>query len=247
LFLASGRGSNFQSFVDHVRLGVLKDVQIRALVCNRTGAPVVSMARAASVEAIEIDGISSRKFQTSEERENARLIFDNQCLALVHAYSADFVLLAGFDQILTKAFVDNLPDRILNIHPAYDLKQFGGKNMVGSRIHGKVIESKQEFSGCTVHIVQSAVDQGPAILKKKVPVFPGDTPELLERRIIQQEHLVYPKALQLLVDGRVMISSDGSRCFIDPYSDNWDVEWHRRQKAYIDEAQDFQSKREIDV
>lgn len=233
LFLASGRGSNFKSFVDHIRLGVLRDVSIEALVANHQSAPVLGIAREAGVLAIEIEGTAGKSFDSKEDREKARINFDNQCLTLVKAYAVDYVLLAGFDQILTKTFVDNVPDRILNIHPAYDLKNFGGKNMVGSKVHSSVIKSGGNFSGCTVHIVRHDVDQGPAILKKKVPLLENETPISLEQRILEFEHLVYPEALQLMVDGRVLLGRENGRCYVDRYSENWDIEWWKRQQAYF--------------
>ena len=106
--------------------------------------------------------------------------------------------------------------------------------MVGLKVHETILAQKMEYSGCTVHFVTGAVDQGPVILKKKVHVLQNDTPEKLESRILEQEHLAYPEALQLLVDGRVFIPSSGNQCYVDRYSNNWDIEWSRRQEAYLD-------------
>ncbi len=234
LFLASGRGSNFQAFVDHLRLGVLKEVSIKALICNRPGAPVVQRAREAEVPVFEIEGIAGKKFEPKEKRELARLAFDNECISISKLYEIDYVILAGFDQVLTKSFVDNFPFRILNIHPAYDLQLFGGSNMVGSKVHESVIASGARYSGCSVHLVTSAVDQGPIISKKRVSVLHGDTADSLAARILEQEHLVYPEAVQLLVDGRVIVSDSGARCYVDRYSGRWDLEWEERQQSYID-------------
>ena len=100
--------------------------------------------------------------------------------------------------------------------------------MVGLKVHEKVLVQKMNYSGCTVHFVTSAVDQGPVILKKRVQVLPNDTPEKLESRILEQEPLAYPEALQLVVDGRVYIPSSGNQCYVDRYGDNWDIEWSRR-------------------
>jgi phosphoribosylglycinamide formyltransferase-1 len=233
LFLASGRGSNFQAFVDHIQLGVLKNLSIAGLVCNQKGAPVVERGKKAEVETTEIEGISRKKFPSTIEREQARQAFDKKCLEIVVSHDVDYVVLAGFDQIVSKMFVEQCPFRIINIHPAYNLRKFGGKNMVGSKVHEAVVSSGEAYSGCTVHFVSGEVDQGPAILKRKVPVLSGDTPLRLEERILSEEHLAYPEALQLLVDERVFVSSSGTSCFVDRYSDNWDIEWFARQSIYI--------------
>lgn len=234
VFLASGRGSNFQSFVDHQRLGVLKDVTIDGLVCNHTGAPVIQKAKAANIAVFEIEGVAGKKFESGEKRDLARLAFDDACISVSKTLNTDYIILAGFDQILTKSFIDNFPYKVLNIHPAYDLKLFGGKNMVGAKVHETVLAQKSKYSGCSVHFVTPALDQGPVIMKKRVEILPEDNASSLESRILGQEHLAYPEALQLLVDGRVIISDSGRRCFVDPYSDDWDIEWSRRQQIYID-------------
>jgi phosphoribosylglycinamide formyltransferase 1 len=233
LFLASGRGSNFQSFADHVRLGVLKDVAIKGVICNHKGARVINRARLAEIQAYEIDGVAGKLFGSTLKKEEARLTFDNECISIAETLGIDFVILAGFDQILSKSFTDRFPYRILNIHPAYDLKRFGGKNMVGERVHQAVISNGASFSGCTIHLVTSDVDRGPILLKKVVDVLPSDTPDSLAVRVLEQEHLVYPESLQLLVDNRVIIAESGRRCYVDRYSDEWDLKWLNRQQDYI--------------
>lgn|SRR5487761_256480 len=232
LFLASGRGSNFQAFVDQTRLGVLQNVAISALICNRKGAMVLERARAAKVPAIEIEGVTAKKYSSSTERDEARIMFDKKCLDVLKTYSIDFVVLAGFDQIVSRAFVDACPFKIVNVHPAYDLKSFGGKGMMGSRVHESVLKSGADYSGCTVHFVTGDVDQGPVILKRRVEVLPSDTALTLEERVLSEEHLVYPEAVQLLVDARVVVSGPGKGCFVDLFSDDWDIKWFERQSVY---------------
>src|SRR5487761_889701 len=121
LFLASGRGSNFQAFVDQARFGVLQNVSISALICNRKGAMVLERAKREEVPTIEIQGVTGRNYTSSAERDEARIAFDKKCLDVVKTYSSDFIVLAGFDQIVSKTFVEACPFRIANIHPAYDL------------------------------------------------------------------------------------------------------------------------------
>ena len=238
LVLASGRGTDFQSIADHSKLGVFKDVEIVGLICNHHDAPVLKRARDAGVQSYLIKGVTGERFHSHEEREAARIAFDTECIGIVKKLNAGLVVLAGFDQIVSRNFVDVCKFRILNIHPAYDLGRFGGKNMVGVKVHELVIKSGVGYSGCTIHFVTNDVDGGPVILKKKVEISQGETPESLEKKILQTEHLAYPEAIQLLADGRVKVDDTGKRCFVDRFSDGWDIEWDQRQQRYIANLKD---------
>lgn len=230
LFLASGRGSNFQSFLDHVKLGVLTGVSFSALICNQRRAPVLERANSAGIETLEIDGVAGKKFGSQSERNEARSRFDEKVGETMESKSIDYTVLAGFDQILGKDLVERHPYKFVNIHPAYNLQRFGGKNMVGIRVHELSLSSGAEYSGCTVHFVVPEVDQGPAILRQRVPILPNDTPKTLEERILIQEHLVYPKAIQLLVDDRVHVQGSED-CVVD-IDDAWLSSWTKRQRVY---------------
>jgi phosphoribosylglycinamide formyltransferase 1 len=235
LALASGRGTDFQSILDHQTLGVLQDARIEGLVCNHKGAMVVDRAKSGGVHVFELEGITGKKFAAREERELAREKFDSECLKIVDTLGIDLIVLAGFDQIISRAFVEHCKFRILNIHPAYDLRQFGGKNMVGKKVHEAVVNSRVPYSGCTVHFITNDVDLGPPILKKKVYLDPNETAESLEQKILTLEHLAYTEAIQLFVDGRTIVNDEGTMCFVDRFSNNWDVEWSLRQRKYLEE------------
>jgi len=234
LVLASGRGTDFQAIVDHARLGIFSGVKIGALVCNHQSAPVIERAREAGIKATMVQGTSGRDFQDAAEKELARSHFDQEVFRIAKEIGASLIVLAGFDQILGRTLVDSFTFKILNIHPAYDLTRFGGKGMVGLRVHEAVLKSGARFSGCTVHFVTNDVDLGPVILKKKTMIEPRDTPEILEKRILELEHLAYPEAIQLVLDDRVRVDSSGKACYVDRYSRNWDVEWDSRQRKYVE-------------
>lgn len=234
LILASGRGTDFQAIVDHARLGIFNDVKIGALICNHESAPVMQRAREAGVKALMIQGTSGRNFSNQAEREAARTQFDQECLRVAREIGASLIVLAGFDQILSRKLVDTFTFKILNIHPAYDLTRFGGKGMVGLRVHEEVLKSAAGFSGCAVHYVTNDIDLGPVILKKKTVIQPVDSPESLEKRILELEHIAYPEAIQLVMDERVRIDASGKSCYVDRYSKNWDVDWDFRQRKYVD-------------
>lgn len=235
--MASGRGSDFQAIVDHRQLGILRDVEIVALLCNHSNAPVVERAQRAGIESIVFEGVIGREFPSSDEKERFRKEFDNKCLKKLAELRIDLVVLAGFDQILSSNFVDALKFKILNIHPAYDMRLFGGKNMVGRKVHELVLKARSDYSGCTVHFVTNDIDLGPVILKKRLSVRPEETPESLEKRILVLEHQAYPEAIQLVSEDRVQVDSSGRRCYVDRFSSNWDVDWDSRQKKYIEKTE----------
>ncbi len=234
LVLASGRGTDFQAIVDHARLGIFSGVKVGALICNHEAAPVIQRAREAGVKAVVVQGTSGRNFQDPSEREATRAQFDQECSRIAREMGASLIVLAGFDQILGRKLVDSFPFKILNIHPAYDLNRFGGKGMVGLRVHEEVLKSGANFSGCAVHFVTNDIDLGPVILKKKTTIETRETPESLEKRVLELEHLAYPEAIQLVLDERVRIDASGKACYVDRYSRNWDVEWDSRQRKYVE-------------
>jgi phosphoribosylglycinamide formyltransferase 1 len=234
IVLASGRGTDFQAIVDHATLGIFNEVNIGALVCNHETAPVIQRAKEARIKTSVIPGTSGRDFQDSTERESVRARFDQEVLRLAKELNANLIVLAGFDQILGRKLVDAFTFKILNIHPAYDLVRFGGKGMVGLKVHETVLKSGAKFSGCAIHFVTNDIDLGPVILKKKTRIEPKDTPETLEKRILDLEHLAYPEAIQLVLDDRVRLDSSGKACYVDRYSRNWDVEWDSRQRKYAE-------------
>lgn len=233
LVIASGRGTDFQAIVDHRALGIFSGVEIVGLVCNHKDAPVIKRAENAGVKSYFFQGVTGETFSSREEKEKARTAFDTKCIETVRNLNADLVALAGFDQIISRNFVDACKFKVLNIHPAYDLKRFGGKNMVGKKVHELVLNSAAKYSGCTIHFVTNDVDGGPVVLKKKVEISKSDTPETLEQKILRLEHLAYPEAIQLVADGRVKPDEQGKKCFVDRYSDNWDIDWSQRQQRYI--------------
>jgi len=234
LVLASGRGTDFQAIVDHQKLGIFTGVGIGALVCNHESAPVIQRAREAGIKSTIVAGTSGNTFANQVEKEDARQHFDQEVLRIARELSASLIVLAGFDQILGRKLVDSYTFKILNIHPAYDLHRFGGKGMVGIRVHEAVLGSGATFSGCAVHFVTNDIDLGPVILKKKISIDSRETPESLEKRILDLEHLAYPEAIQLVLDDRVRLDASGKSCYVDRYSKNWDVEWDSRQRKYVD-------------
>jgi len=228
---ASGRGSNFKAMIDHVKMEVLRDVEIAMLISNVPDAPALELARQNSIPVATIEGVYGRKFPSKQARQEARDEFDRNALDTLTREKVELVALAGFMQVLGPQLVNAYRYRIMNIHPAKDLAKFGGSGMFGDRVHAAVIQAGELESGCTVHYVDNTIDGGPVILQATVPVEAGDTPDTLAHRILIQEHRTYSKAIQLHVDGRLLVKE--GKVQIDR-SEDWENDWARRQQAFIE-------------
>ncbi|MGB9659882.1 MAG: phosphoribosylglycinamide formyltransferase [Nitrososphaerales archaeon] len=220
--LASGRGSNFQSIIDHIRLKVLENVEIGILICNIKDAYALKIAEQNGIESKFID-----------HRNKEREVFDREVVKTLRDYNVDLVVLSGFMRVLSPYFIDEYEHKIMNIHPAL-LPSFPGLHA-----QRQAIDYGVKVSGCTVHYVEKGVDVGPIILQHAVPVKDDDTEETLSDRILVFEHRIYSKAIQLHADGRLKI--EGRRVRID-YSDNWEEKWNERQRAFIEYQKDKWAK-----
>lgn len=189
--LISGRGSNLRSILDAIARGELK-TEVRAVISNKTDAAGLAHARAAGVPT-EI--VSHRDFPD-------RTAFDRALMRAIDAHAPQYVVLAGFMRILGREFIDHYAGRLVNIHPSL-LPAFPGLNT-----HARAIESGAKQHGATVHFVTHDVDAGPIIAQAAVPVLAGDTPETLAARVLDQEHRIFPLALQWLVAGRITLTTN---------------------------------------
>ena len=186
--LASGTGSNAEAIADAIDAGRL-DANIRLLVCNRPAAPVLLKAAARHIETslIEHRGFSSRE------------TFDSAVATALENAEVELVVMAGFDRIITPALISRYPDRILNIHPAL-LPAFPGANA-----QGQAFDYGVKIAGATVHIVDQKVDHGPIVIQAAVAVLPEDDVDALRRRILAVEHRIYPYAIQLFAQRRILV------------------------------------------
>ena len=138
----------------------------------------------------------------------SREAFDRALARVIEKSGARLVVLAGFMRILSPWFVRRFRGRILNIHPAL-LPAFGGAGMHGLRVHAAVIASGARVSGATVHFVDEQFDHGPIIAQWPVPVWPNDSPADLAARVMDVEHLLYPRVVHALAAGRIRLDADG--------------------------------------
>jgi phosphoribosylglycinamide formyltransferase-1 len=182
--LISGRGTNLQALIDAIADGRL-NATIVVVISNREDAPGVERARAAGIEALVLP---HRAFASRDE-------YDLALATELRARDVGVVCLAGFMRLVGAQLIEAFPNRILNIHPSL-LPAFPGLDA-----QRQAIEHGVKVSGVTVHLVTAELDGGPIIVQRAVSVLPGDTAETLATRILEEEHRVYPEAVQMVLDG----------------------------------------------
>ncbi len=186
--LASGGGTNLQSLIDQCRAEQI-DAEIVLVLSNNPTAGALQRAEHAGLKQT---CINHRDFSDRQS-------YDQAVVAELLKAEVELVVLAGFMRIISEVFLAAFPQRIINIHPSL-LPAFPGVH-----VQQKALAYGARFSGCTVHFVDGGVDTGPIIAQAVVPILTGDTEESLSARILQQEHKLYPHAIQLIAAGRVSI------------------------------------------
>ena len=183
--LVSGGGTNLQALLDAEQTGVLCSGEIVLVVSNNTKAFALERAARAGVETAVLKGPS----------------FEADLQLLLQQRGIDLIILAGFMRILSEAFTSAWPNRILNVHPSL-IPAFCGKGYYGLRVHEEALRRGVKVTGATVHFVNEIPDGGEIILQKAVEVLPGDTPETLQRRVMEQaEWILLPQAAELVSKG----------------------------------------------
>jgi len=187
--LLSGRGSNFVAIADSIAAGRIPDARIAAVISNRADAPGLETARQRGLNALVIS--SRNKPREEHDREVVSALLDSK---------VDLICLAGYMRLLSPWFVQQFPAKILNIHPSL-LPAFPG------------LEAQQQafaygvrVSGCTVHFVDEELDHGAILVQKTVPVLDSDDEHTLAARILEQEHIAYPEAIRIVLEGKFEIA-----------------------------------------
>ncbi|WP_135469291.1 phosphoribosylglycinamide formyltransferase [Crenalkalicoccus roseus] len=189
--LISGRGSNMAALIA-AAADPAWPAEIALVLSNRADAPGLARAAAAGVPT---EVVESRRFRGDREG------FERAMEEALLRHGAELVALAGFMRVLSPGFVRRWEGRLVNIHPSL-LPAFPGLDT-----HARALAAGVRLHGCTVHLVSEGVDEGPILAQAAVPVLPGDTPETLAARVLEQEHLLYPAALGWLAAGRVRIEA----------------------------------------
>lgn len=193
--LVSGSGTNLQSIIDAVEAGRLI-ASIKIVISNKPDAFALQRAQK---HGIKTAVVRVKDFPTRE-------LFDSEVLRLLKEAGVELVVLAGFMRLISNVLLEGYPMRIINIHPSL-LPSFPGLE-----VQKAALEHGVKFSGCTVHFVDSGLDSGPIIIQAVVPVKDEDTVESLQKRILAEEHRIYPQAIELFSEGRIEVR--GRRVFV---------------------------------
>ena len=186
--LVSGGGTNLQALLDAEAAGSIPSGEIALVVSNNPGAYALERAKNAGVPAAVI----------SKKECGSQAAFEARLQGILELDAIDMVILAGFMCILTENFTKKWPNRILNIHPSL-IPAFCGEGFYGLHVHEAALARGVKVTGATVHFVNEIPDGGPILLQKAVEVLPGDTPETLQRRVMEQaEWILLPQAAQLV-------------------------------------------------
>ena len=186
--LVSGGGTNLQALIDAQKAGIIKSGEIELVVASNDKAYALQRAAAAGIET----AVASKKELGSQSR------FEEALCALMTEKDIDLIVMAGFMSILTKDFTDKYPMRIINIHPSL-IPSFCGKGFYGLHVHEAALEYGVKVTGATVHYVNEIPDGGRIIMQKAVEVRDGDSPETLQRRVMEEaEWKILPEAVEII-------------------------------------------------
>lgn len=193
--LVSGGGTNLQAIIDAVESGQITNTKIAGVISNNKNAYALERAKKHGIPSL---CISPKQFASREE-------FNEQFLEKVNELHPDLIVLAGFLVVIPPAMIETYRNRIINIHPSL-IPSFCGTGFYGLKVHEAALARGVKVVGATVHFVDEGTDTGPIILQKAVEVEQGDTPEVLQRRVMEQaEWKILPRAIDLIANGKVSV------------------------------------------
>ena len=191
----SGGGTNLQAIIDAIDNGTITNAKIEVVIANNANAYALERAKKHGIEGI---CISPKDYENREA-------FNTAFLDKLNSYQVDLVVLAGFLVVIPPQMIAEYRNRIINIHPSL-IPSFCGTGYYGLKVHEGGLERGVKGTGATCHFVDEGTDTGPIILQKAVEVEPGDTPEKLQRRVMEQaEWIIMPKAIDLIANGKVQV------------------------------------------
>lgn len=195
--LVSGGGTNLQAIIDMIASGEITNTEIALVFSNNRKAYALERAKMAGIPA---KALSPKQFENREA-------FNDAVLEVIEESKADLIVLAGCLMYIPPKLIEKYHNRIINIHPSL-IPSFCGKGYYGLTVHEKALERGVKVTGATVHFVDEVLDNGPIILQKAVMIEEGDTPEVLQRRVMEQaEWVILPKAIDLIANGKISVEN----------------------------------------
>lgn len=189
----SGGGTNLQAIMDAIDAGKITNAQIVRVISNNKTAYALERAKEHQIDAI---AVSPKDYETRE-------LFNEALLQTINEVQPDLIVLAGFLVVIPKKMIAQYRNRIINIHPSL-IPSFCGTGYYGLKVHEAALERGVKVTGATVHFVDEGTDTGPIILQKAVNVEPGDTPNVLQQRVMEQaEWQILPQAIDMIANGRL--------------------------------------------
>lgn len=193
--LVSGGGTNLQAIIDAIDKKTITNAEISVVISNNPGAYALERAKTHGIDAL---CVSPKNYEN-------RAAFNQALIETLQSYKPDLVVLAGCLVVIPEIMVKAFPNKIINIHPAL-IPAFCGTGYYGLKVHEAVLKRGAKVTGATVHFVDEGTDTGPIILQKAVEVKEGDTPEILQRRVMEEaEWVIMPKAIDLIANGRIIV------------------------------------------
>ena len=203
--LVSGGGTNLQAILDAIDSGAIRDTEVCGVISNNAGVYALERAAAKNIPTLVV--------RPKDYEERAQ--FEEAYQAAAESFSPDLIVLAGCLVVIPEKMVRAFENRIINIHPAL-IPSFCGTGYYGLRVHEAVLERGARVTGATVHVVDAGTDTGPILLQKAVYVQNGDTPQILQRRVMEEaEWKLLPETIRLIAEGRVSIEE--GRAVIEDY------------------------------
>lgn len=195
LVCVSGGGTNLQAIIDGIAQGTITNTEVVRVISNNKNAYALERAKNAGIDAVCV----SPKDYTDREQ------FNEAFLQAVTEAEPDLIVLAGFLVVIPEKMIKAYPNQIINIHPSL-IPSFCGTGYYGLKVHEGALERGVKVTGATVHFVDEGTDTGPIILQKAVAVEEGDTPEILQKRVMEQaEWQIMPRAIDLIANGKVSV------------------------------------------
>jgi phosphoribosylglycinamide formyltransferase-1 len=191
----SGGGTNLQAIIDAIQSGAITNARIEVVISNNANAYALERAKNSGIEAV---CVSPKQYESREQ-------FNQAFLEKLDSYHVDLVVLAGFLVVIPPKMIQAYRNRIINIHPSL-IPSFCGTGFYGLHVHEGVLARGVRVTGATVHFVDEGTDTGPIILQKAVEVCEGDTPQVLQRRVMEQaEWVILPRAIDLIANDKVIV------------------------------------------